>query len=56
MGAEKGGEMRPLQRVDRKRTGVDNSVERISSSRRIRRKSEPNRGSGGRVTRGGFDM
>ncbi|SUF99172.1 Uncharacterised protein [Salmonella enterica subsp. enterica serovar Hartford] len=46
----------PPQRVYSKTTGIHNSLETISSTRKIRPKIAPNHANGGRVTRGGFDM
>ncbi|EBU8159129.1 hypothetical protein DLM15_16095, partial [Salmonella enterica subsp. enterica serovar Typhimurium] len=54
--AEKGGDIMPPQRVYSKTTGIHNSLETISSTRKIRPKIAPNHANGGRVTRGGFDM
>ncbi|MCY5108537.1 hypothetical protein OVZ98_03830 [Salmonella enterica subsp. enterica serovar 1,4,[5],12:i:-] len=46
----------PPQRVYSKTMGIHNSLETISSTRKIRPKIAPNHANGGRVTRGGFDM
>ncbi|AHB45759.1 hypothetical protein SEEA9517_02906 [Salmonella enterica subsp. enterica serovar Agona str. 400095 17] len=46
----------PPQRIYSKTMGIHNSLETISSTRKIRPKIAPNHANGGRVTRGGFDM